>query len=82
MEKSKQIQIDALQKKIKMFKIISIFYVSVLLMMLIVAILMTQQKGISVFTFFPLFFFPLLILCLFQIKKIKKQIINLKKENG
>jgi membrane protein CcdC involved in cytochrome C biogenesis len=82
MDKTKQERIASLKKKAKTFKMISIVYASILVMMCILAFVATQRDGIGFLTFLPLFFVPMEIVNLYQYKKAKKQIEELERRNG
>ena len=82
MDQSKRNETIALKKKVKTFKFISIFYASILVLMIIIAFVTTQRNGITFMTFLPLFFAPMEIINIFQYKKFKKQLVELEGENG
>lgn len=67
-----------LLKKVKKQKIMAIIHAVLLLMMLVFAIFSTLENGISFHTFLPLFFIPMEIVMLMDIKKLKQEIASRK----
>ena len=58
-------------KKQKQFILIQSF---VLILMMILSIVSTVDNGITFLTFLPLFFIPMLIVMVYELKKIKSKI--------
>ena len=67
-----------LLKKVKKQKIMAIIHAVLLLMMLVFAIFSTLENGISFHTFLPLFFIPMEIVMLIDIKKLNQEIASRK----
>ncbi|WP_369048388.1 hypothetical protein [Tenacibaculum sp. UWU-22] len=63
-----------LTQTLKRTKVLTIIQTIIVLIMIVMAILLTGVKGISVFTFLPLFFIPMVVLGFIQIKSLKKEI--------
>jgi len=81
MDNFKRNEILALNKKAKTFKMISIVYASVIVLMIILAFMSTQRNGITFMTFLPLFFIPMEVVNIYQYKKANKQAALLEEEN-
>ncbi len=69
---------EELIKKLKKQKNMAIIQGFLLLLMLIFAVFSTIEKGISFQTFLPLFFVPMEFVMLFEIKKLKKELLSRK----
>ena len=69
---------DGLLKKLKKQRKMALIQGFVIFLMIIFAIFTTIENGISVQTFLPLFFSPMLAVMFFEIKKIKKEITSRK----
>jgi hypothetical protein len=69
---------EELLKKLKKQKMISIIQGFLIFLMVIFAVFSTVENGVSFHTFLPLFFIPMLFLMLFDIKKIKKELVTRK----
>ncbi len=67
---------EELIKKLKKQKSFIIIQGFLILLMLILAVFATLEKGISFLTFLPLFFAPMLFVMLFEVKKIKKELAS------
>ncbi|WP_439130131.1 hypothetical protein [Polaribacter sp.] len=67
---------EELIKKLKKQKSYVIIQVFLLLLMVVLAVFATLEKGISFLTFLPLFFAPMLFVMLFEIKKIKEELAS------
>lgn len=63
-----------LAQKIKNQKNFILIQAIMVILMIILAVLTTLEKGISFLTFLPLFFIPMLFVMFFELKKLKKQI--------
>ena len=63
-----------LLKKLKKQKTMLAVQSIVILLMLVFAVFSSVENGLSFQTFLPLFFAPMLIVMLFEIKKIKKEL--------
>ena len=68
---TKQELLNKLKKQRRMLLIQSVL----LLLMLVFAVFSFIDNGVSFQTFLPLFFVPMLFVMLFEVKKIKKEII-------
>lgn len=69
---------EELIKKLKTQKTMLIIQVIVVLMMVVLAIFSTIEKGISFTTFLPLFFAPMGFVMFYEMKKIKKELATRK----
>ena len=65
---------EELIKKLKKQKMMTIIQGFLVLLMIIFAVFATIEKGISFQTFLPLFFAPMLLVMIFEMKKIKKEL--------
>ena len=65
---------EELEKKLKSQKTIAIIQGIVVFLMIVFAIFSTIEKGVSYQTFLPLFFAPMFLVMLFEVKKIKKEL--------
>lgn len=65
-------------KKLKTQKTMLIIQVIVVLMMVVLAIFSSIEKGISFTTFLPLFFAPMGFVMYYEMKKIKKELATRK----
>lgn len=69
---------EELVKKLKKQKILLIVQAIILVLMTIFAVFATLEFGVTFKTFMPLFFAPMLFVMLFEIKNIKKELLNKK----
>jgi hypothetical protein len=69
---------EELLKKLKNQKIFIIIQSIVVVLMLIFGIFSTIEKGVSFHTFLPLFFIPMLFVMIYEMKKIKKEVLSRK----
>ena len=67
---------EELLKKLKKQKLTSIIHGFIVLLMIVFAIFTTIEKGISFQTFLPLFFIPMEVIMLIELKKIKEELKN------
>lgn len=67
---------EELLKKLKSQKLLVIVHGFIVFLMLVLAILSTIEKGLSFTTFLPLFFIPMEIVMLYELRKIKKELAN------
>lgn len=67
-----------LLKKLKKQKMMAIIHAVLLVLMLVFAVFSTLENGISFHTFLPLFFIPMEIVMLLDIKKLKQEIATRK----
>ena len=67
-----------LEKKLKNQKKFVIIKAFIVVLMVIFAVISTIDNGISFHTFLPLFFAPMLILMIYEAKKIKQELISRK----
>jgi membrane-associated HD superfamily phosphohydrolase len=65
---------EELLKKLKNQKIFIIIQSIVILMMIIFGVFSTIENGLSIHTFLPLFFIPMLFVMVYEMKKIKKEV--------
>jgi choline-glycine betaine transporter len=65
---------EELLKKLKKQKTMLAIQGVVILLMLVFAVFSTIEKGLTVLSFLPLFFAPMLFVMLFEVKKIKKEL--------
>lgn len=65
---------EELIKKIKKQKLIAIVHIILLILMVVFAVFSTMAKGVTFHTFLPLFFAPMEIVMLLEIKKLKKDL--------
>lgn len=70
--------VKELQQKIRKQKSFIIIKVIVVILMTILAIVATLDKGTSAITFLPLFFIPMIFVMVFELKKLKKELAKLK----
>ncbi|QTD36595.1 hypothetical protein JL193_10615 [Polaribacter batillariae] len=63
-----------LRKKVKKQKIMAMVQTIVIVLMLIFGVFSWINKGISFYTFMPLFFIPMLFVMSFELKKLKKEL--------
>lgn len=68
-----------LQQKIRKQKSFILIQVTVVVLMTILAIVATLDKGTTAVTFLPLFFIPMIFVMVFELKKLKKELAKLKK---
>lgn len=69
---------EELQKKLKKQKTFAFIQGFVVILMIIFAAFSTLENGISFQTFLPLFFAPMFFVMLYEVKKIKKEILSRK----
>ncbi|MGK0412727.1 MAG: hypothetical protein ACJA1B_000927 [Polaribacter sp.] len=69
---------EELLKKLKNQKLFIIIQSIVVLLMLIFGIFSTIEKGVSFHTLLPLFFIPMLFVMIYEMKKIKKEVLSRK----
>lgn len=69
---------EELQKKLKKQKTFAFIQGFVVILMIIFAVFSTLENGISFQTFLPLFFAPMFFVMLYEVKKIKKEILSRK----
>ena len=69
---------EELIKKLKKQKTLAIVQGFLLLLMIVFAVFVTIEKGISFKTFLPLFFAPMLFVMIFEMKKIKAALTSRK----
>ena len=67
---------EELLKKLKSQKMVVIVQAVLIFLMIILAVLSTIDKGITFLTFLPLFFVPMKIIMILELKKIKKELAN------
>ncbi|QTE24155.1 hypothetical protein [Polaribacter cellanae] len=67
---------EELKKKIKTQKKMAIIHGFIILLMIAFAIFSSIKNGISFQTFLPLFFIPMEIIMLFELKKLKKELAD------
>ena len=67
---------EELLKKLKSQKMFVIVQAVLIFLMIILAVLSTIDKGITFLTFLPLFFVPMEIIMILELKKIKKELAN------
>jgi uncharacterized membrane protein len=65
---------EELLKKLKNQKMFLVIQGIVVILMIILAVFQTVEKGITFQTFLPLFFIPMMFVMLFEMKKIKKEL--------
>lgn len=65
---------EELLKKLKKQKSMAAIHGFIILLMFVFAIFSFIEKGISVQTFLPLFFIPMEVIMLLEIKKIKEEL--------
>lgn len=65
---------EELLKKLKKQKATAIVHGFIILLMIVFAIFTTIKNGISFQTFLPLFFIPMEVIMLIELKKIKKEL--------
>ena len=65
---------EEIQQKIKKQQTLVIVKIVVILLMLLLAVLATLENGVSVLTFLPLFFLPMLLIMSNELKKLKKEL--------
>ena len=65
---------EDLLKKLKSQKTFLAVQAVVVLLMVILAVFTTIEKGVSFQTFLPLFFIPMAFVMYFELKKIKKEL--------
>lgn len=65
---------EELLKKLKKQKTGAIVHGFIILLMIVFAIFTTIKNGISFQTFLPLFFIPMEVIMLIELKKIKKEL--------
>ena len=69
---------EELLKKLKKQKTMFIIQGFLIFLMIIFSVFSTVENGISFQTFLPLFFIPMLFVMLFEMKKIKKELVTRK----
>ena len=67
---------EELLKKLKNQKIFIIIQSIVVFLMIIFGVFSTLEKGVSFHTFLPLFFIPMLFVMIYEMKKIKKELLS------
>ncbi|UAM97394.1 hypothetical protein K8354_13850 [Polaribacter litorisediminis] len=67
---------EELLKKFKNQKIFISIQSIVVLLMIIFGVFSTLEKGVSFHTFLPLFFIPMLFVMIYEMKKIKKELLS------
>lgn len=65
---------EELQKKIKKQELYVGLKFLVVIFMVILAVFSTMKKKISLLTFLPLFFIPMLLIMISELKKMKKEL--------
>jgi Na+/proline symporter len=65
---------EELLKKIKKQKTMLVIQSVVIVLMLVFAVFSSIENGLSIHSFLPLFFAPMLFVMLFEVKKIKKEL--------
>lgn len=65
---------EELLQKIKKQKTFIIIQGVVIVLMVVLAIISTVDRGISFLTFLPLFFIPMEFVMLYELKKLKKEL--------
>lgn len=65
---------EELQKKLKLQKTYILIQSVVVMLMIVLAVISTLDKGITFLTFLPLFFIPMEIVMFFELQKIKKEL--------
>lgn len=68
-----------LHQKIKKQKSFILIQVIVVVLMSILAIISTMDKGVTALTFLPLFFIPMIFVMVSELKKLKKELAKLKR---
>lgn len=69
---------EELIKKLKNQKIFIYIQSIVVFLMIIFGVFSTIEKGVSFHTFLPLFFIPMLFVMIYEMKKIKKELLSRK----
>lgn len=69
---------EELQQKIKKQKTFVNLKIVVIILMAIVAVFSTIEKGMSSLTFLPLFFIPMLFIMINELKKLRKELAKRK----
>ncbi len=69
---------EELSKKLKKQITMTIIQAIVIVLMIVFAVFSTLEKGVSFYTFLPLFFIPMLFIMIFEVKKIKKELAQRK----
>jgi len=67
-----------LEKKLKNQKKFAVMKGFVVLLMIVFAVVSTIENGVSFHTFLPLFFVPMLFLMIYEVKKIKQELLSRK----
>ena len=67
---------EELLKKLKNQKIFIIIQSIVVFLMIIFGVFSTLENGVSFHTFLPLFFIPMLFVMIYEMKKIKKELLS------
>tara|TARA_R110002074_G_scaffold297991_3_gene469583 strand:- start:313 stop:582 length:270 start_codon:yes stop_codon:yes gene_type:complete len=67
-----------LEKKLKNQKKFAVIKGFIVLLMIVFAIFSTMENGVSFHTFLPLFFIPMLILMIYEAKKLKQELLSRK----
>lgn len=65
---------EELLKKLKKQKIFIFIKAFIIILMIVFAVFSTIEKGTSFHTFLPLFFIPMFLVMLLDVKKIKKEL--------
>ncbi|WP_299047298.1 hypothetical protein [uncultured Polaribacter sp.] len=69
---------EELSKKLKKQKVMVFIKAIVVMLMILFSVFVTLEKGISFQTFLPLFFLPMWLVMVFELKKIKQELISRK----
>ena len=69
---------EEIKQKIKKQQLFVNIKVIVIVLMIILAVFSTIEKGISSLTFLPLFFIPMLFIIINELKKLKKELAERK----
>lgn len=67
-----------LTKKLKKQRLMVILKAIVIFLMVLFSIYYTVEEGIAFFTFLPLFFIPMWVIMIVEMKNIKKELISRK----
>lgn len=67
---------EEINQKIKKQQLFVNIKVVVIVLMTILAVFSTIEKGISSLTFLPLFFIPMLFIMINELKKLKKELVE------
>ena len=70
--------LEDLQKKLKKQTMFSVIHGFVVLLLFVIAVLTTLKNGFSTQSLLTLFFLPMQIIFIFEIKKIQKEIASKK----